>query len=97
MKVRAAALSITQPRDIGVATWGEVSDVMCDVGTLRLVDLEKLTRLPQARVCESGSVMTAMQKLSDGNHIARKMKDFSRRAMPLVSAAPEVPVTPPTW
>ena len=97
VKARAAALSITQPRDIGVATWGEVSDVMCDVGTLRLADLEKLARLPRARVCESGSVMTAMQKLSEGNHIARNLKDFSRRAMPLVSAAPEVPVTPPAW
>ena len=41
--------------------------------------------------------MTAMQKLSEGNHIARDMKDFSWRAMPLVSAAPEVHVTPPTW
>ena len=97
VKARAAALSITQPRDIGVATWGEVSDVMCDVGTLRLADLEKLARLPRARVCEGGSVMTAMQKLSEGNHIARNLKDFSRRAMPLVSAAPEVPVTPPAW
>ena len=97
VKARAAALSITQPRDIGVATWGEVSDVMCDVGTLRLAELEKLARLPRARVCEGGSVMTAMQKLSEGNHIARNLKDFSRRAMPLVSAAPEVPVTPPAW
>ena len=97
VKARAAALSITQPRDIGVATWGEVSDVMCDVGTLRLADLEKPARLPRARVCKSGSVMTAMQKLSEGNHIVRNLKDFSRRAMPLVSAAPEVPVTPPAW
>ena len=70
---------------------------MCDVGTQRLVTLEKLTRLPRARVCESGSVMTAMQKLSDGNHGARKMKDFSRRVMPMVSAAPKVSVTYPTW
>lgn len=92
---RAAALSITHPGDIGVATWGEVSDVMCDVGALELADLRKLTRLPRARVCENGSVKTAKRKLADGKLIAHHAKDFSRRVMPLASAAPEVPVTPP--
>ena len=86
---KAAALDVQAPRDLGVASWGELSEVQCDVGGLRLAELRHLVKLPRARPCRHGSTLTGTARLIQAGLIDRTLPDFSERAMPMASPAPD--------